>query len=76
MAKFHRLACLPGTGLSPEVLLHQILEDKDDIKAVVIVVEWKDGVRSVAWSDMCVSETCMSSKVLDVAVSRELSKDD
>ena len=76
MAKFHKLSRIPGTGLSPEVLLHQILEDKDDIKAVVIVVEWKDGVRSVAWSDMRVSETCMSSKVLDDAVSRELSKDD
>ncbi len=76
MTKFHKLSRFPGTGLSPEVLLHQILEDKDGIKAVTIIVEWKDGVRSVAWSDMRVSETCMSAKVLDHFINREIDKDD
>ena len=76
MTKFHKLSRLPGTGLSPEVLLHQILEDRDNIKAVTIVVEWKDTKRSVAWSDMPFSEACTSSKVLDYCMSKELEKDD
>ena len=76
MTKFHKLSRLPGTGLSPEVLLHQILEDRDDIKSVVIVIEWKDTKRSVAWSDMRVSETCMSARVLDHCVGKELDRDD
>ena len=75
MTKFHKLSRLPGTGLSPEVLLYQILEDRDEIKAVTVIVEWKDTKRSIAWSDMKLSETCMSLKVLDDAISRELTHD-
>jgi len=71
----HKLAQLFSKNLSPEVLLHQILEDRDEIKAVTVVVEWKDAKRSVAWSDMKLSETCMSLKVLDDAISRELTHD-
>jgi len=49
-----------------------MLEDKDNMKAVVVIVEWKDTQRTVAWSDMRVSEACMSLKVFDAVISREV----
>ena len=59
-----KLVSLPGTKLSPEVLLHQTLNKKHRIKNVTIVIQWDDDTFDCDWSTMKVSELCMASMML------------
>jgi hypothetical protein len=46
------LVHLPGTNLTPEVVLHRTLNKKQYIKAVVIAIVWEDETVSLDWSTM------------------------
>ena len=65
-----RLVHLPGTVLTPEVVLHRTLNKKDRIKAIVAVIQWDDDTFSADWSQMRVSELCMASMILTDDVSK------
>lgn len=59
-----KIVHLPGTRLSPEVLIHRTLQKVDRIKAVTIVIQWDDDSFDADWSQMQVSELCMASMTL------------
>ena len=71
-----RLVHLPGTALSPEVVLHRTLNKLPHIKAVSIVIQWNDDTYSADWSQQKVSELCLASltfddEVRDIAMGRK-----
>jgi hypothetical protein len=55
---------LPGTRLTPEVVLHRTVDKLPRIKAVLVVIQWDDDTLSCDWSQMPVSTLCMASFVL------------
>lgn len=55
---------LPGTELSPEVVLHRTLTKIDSIKNITVVIQWKDDTLGADWSSMKSSELAMASFVL------------
>ena len=63
-----KLAHMPGTALSPEVLLHQILDKTPKIRSVIIITQWEDGTFETDWSSMKVSDLCMASRIFDYDV--------
>lgn len=58
------LVHMPGTKLTPEVLLHRTLNKVARIKAVTIVIQWDDDTFDIDWSSMKVSELCMGALIL------------
>ena len=60
-----RLVHLPGTKLTPEVVLHRTLNKLARIKAVAVVIQWDDDTFSSDWSQMRVSELCMASVIFN-----------
>ena len=70
MGEFVRtIVHLPGTKLTPEVVLHRTLTKTSRIKAVAIVIQWDDDTFDTDWSTMKNSELCMASMMLhDAAV--------
>lgn len=60
-----RLVHLPGTQLTPEVVLHRTLDKLAHIKAVTIVIQWNNDELATDWSQQRVSELCMASMHLD-----------
>ena len=70
------LVHLPGTRLTPEVVLHRTMNKMRRIKAVTIVIQWDDDTMSVDWSQQKASELCMAALMLTdtagkVAIRRE-----
>ncbi len=63
---------MPGTPLSPEVMLHQALAEIEDTKGVVLIVYKKDETVNAGWSDMLLSEVCMASAVLQHDINEAL----
>lgn len=55
-----KLRHLPGTRLTPEVVLHRTLNKIDRIKGVVVVIQWDDDSMDVDWSQMTVSALHMA----------------
>lgn len=68
-----KIAHLPGTKLSPEVVLARTQEKLPRIKAVLVVIQWDDETMSVDWSAIPLSGLCMASRMLDRAVDEALS---
>ncbi|MFZ9406468.1 MAG: hypothetical protein ACO26U_05155 [Burkholderiaceae bacterium] len=60
-----KLVHLPGTKLTPEVVLHRTLNKLDRIKSVAVVIQWDDNTLSIDWSQMKVSELCMAAMLMD-----------
>ena len=58
-----KIVHLPGTKLSPEVVLHRTLQKVGRIKAVAIVIQWDDESYEMDWSLMKNCELCMASMV-------------
>ena len=58
------LLVLPGTRVSPEVILHRTLNKKEHIRSVVVVVEWLDGSMDIDWSAISTSKMCMAAVLL------------
>lgn len=67
---------LPGTRLTPEVLLHRTLQKVGRIKAVAVVIHWDDDSFDTDWSSMKVSELCMASLMLTDVATRTAKGDD
>lgn len=59
---------LSHTRLTPEVVLHRVLADVADIKAVVVLVQDKDGVWDVDRSQMTIGDLCVAEKWLALEV--------
>jgi hypothetical protein len=41
---------MPGTVLTPEVVLHRTLQKLEYIKSVVVIIEWDDETHDMDWS--------------------------
>lgn len=57
------LVHLPGTKLTPAVVLHRTLNKIDHIKAVLVVIQWNDDTLACDWSQMTTADMCMASMV-------------
>lgn len=60
-----KLVHLPGTKLTPEVVLHRTLNKAPRIKALAVVIQWDDDSYDADWSMMKTSELVMAALVLD-----------
>ena len=72
-----KIARMPGTRLSPEVLLRNMLEDIDQVKSIALVIEWEDDTFQVCNSAMphtkCVAMGAfMARKMMDGFLSGEV----
>lgn len=65
MGKLHHL---PGSALSPQVVLSKALEEIGNIKSVAVIVQWDDDSFSSDWSRQKISELCMGSMAHDFHV--------
>ena len=65
MGKIHQL---PGTMLSPKVVLARTMDKVDRIKSVSIIIQWDDDTFDSDWSCQKVSELCMGSMSHDDTV--------
>jgi hypothetical protein len=75
--KFERkIIHLPGTKLTPEVVLHRTLTKLPHIKAVTIIIQWDDDSYAVDWSSMRVSELSLASMTLENTARKEFFKDE
>lgn len=59
------LVHLPGTELTPEVVLHRTLNKLHRIRAVTVIIQWDDDTFDADWSQQKVSDLCMSAMYLD-----------
>ena len=71
-----KVAHLPGTRLTPDVVLARTMEKMPHIKAVTVVIQWDDDTFDCDWSSMRTSELCMAAKVLDCNVDEEVGGDE
>jgi len=60
-----KLVHLPGTDLTPEVVLHRTLNKLPHLKAVAIVIQWDDDTFDADWSQMKVSELALAALILN-----------
>lgn len=65
---------LPTSKLTPEVLLHQILNRKE-VKSIVIIVQNDDNTMDCCWSNMTHADLCMASIRFDMDVKKWLDQD-
>lgn len=56
MSKIHQL---PGTTLSPKVVLARTMDEVDRIKAVTIIIQYDDDTFYSDWSCQEVKDLCM-----------------
>ena len=71
------LVHLPGTKLTPDVVLHRTLNKIDHIEAVTVIIQWKlDSSMSVDWSSMAARDLALAALVMNkVAVDRAIQND-
>jgi hypothetical protein len=55
---------LPGTELTPEDVLRDVLEQIQTVRAVTVVVESYDGKLYSGWSKMSAGQSCAAAVVL------------
>lgn len=70
------LVHLPGTKLTPEVVLHRTLNKLSHIKSVVVIIKWNDDSFDTDHSLQSVSDLCVSARVLDRMVDRSVFRED
>ena len=66
-----KLVHLPGSKLTPEVVLHRTLNKLPRITAIAVVIQWDDGTFDCDWSQMKTSELVMGAGALRVSADRE-----
>ena len=78
MTKFLKLRHLTGTPSSPELILHQTLEQIDEIEAVMVGIRWKgERVEMIGhWSSMSKMELVFLLKTLSMMVEDSLREED
>lgn len=69
MGKLHQL---PGMRISPVNLIHEVLEEIDDAKAIAVVWLTDDGYFRFTWSACKKSEFLAMARALDARAAREL----
>ena len=67
-----KLVHLPGTAVSPQLVLHRTLDKLAHIKAVTIIIQWNNDEFATDWSQMRVSELCMVCMHLDEQVKKTM----
>jgi hypothetical protein len=67
-----KLVHLPGTAVSPELVLHRTLDKLEHIKSVTITIQWHNDELATDWSQMRVSELCMHSMNLEEQVKKTM----
>jgi hypothetical protein len=72
MAFEQKILHLPGTRLSPEVVLHRTLTKLDHIRSIAIVVQWEDESFDCDWSQMRLSDLCMAEKIFSMTVTEAI----
>lgn len=70
------LVHLPGTRLTPEVVLHRTVNKASHIKAVVVVIQWDDDTFDMDWSEMKASELAMAALILNRKATSVIFKDE
>ena len=65
---------LPGTRLTPEVLLRQFLNKIDNIESVVILCQDKKGMFESSWSQMTLRELSFALLTFDEDVRKAMYK--
>ena len=71
-----KLVQLPGTAVSPQLVLHRTLDKLAHIKAVTIIIQWNNDEYATDWSQMRVSELCMVSMHLNEQVKKTMFEDE
>ena len=66
------LVHLPGTVLTPEVVLHRTLNKVHHIKAVSIVIQWNDDTFVCDWSKQTTLELVTAATALRIEAERQL----
>lgn len=68
---------LPGTKLTPDVVLHRTLNKIEHIEAVTVIIQWKaDSSLSVDWSSMAARDLALASLVMNkVAAEHAIQRD-
>lgn len=68
---------LPGTKLTPDVVLHRTLNKIEHIEAVTVIIQWKfDSSMSVDWSSMAARDLALASLVMNkIAVDHAIRND-
>lgn len=66
------LVHLPGTPLTPEVVLHRTLNKKARIKAVVVVIQWDDDSFDTDHSLQSVATLSLAARMVDKLVDRTM----
>jgi hypothetical protein len=64
------LVHLPGTKLTPEVVLHRTINKLDRIKGVFVVIQWDDETFDADWSQMKVSELALAALLMSHEVTK------
>ena len=67
-----KLVHLPGTAVSPQLVLHRTLDKLVHIKSVTIIIQWNNDEFATDWSQMRVSELCMATMHLDEQVKKTM----
>lgn len=67
-----KLVHLPGTAVSPQLVLHRTLDKLEHIKAVTVIIQWHNDEIATDWSQMRVSELCMALLTLEEQVKKTM----
>lgn len=70
-----KLVHLPGTRLTPEVVLHRTLNKLDQIKSVIVIIQWDDESHEIDWSQQPTSAMCTSVVALQYQAAKLLMGD-
>lgn len=71
-----KIVHLPGTDLTPEVVLHRTLDELHKIKSVVVVIHYKDDSTVIDYSRQPISTVAVSAVLLHSRASKLLTEGD
>jgi len=60
------LVHLPGTKLTPDVVLHRTLNKVPRMKGVIVLIQWDDDTWAIDWSLMTTADMAFAAKTLDI----------
>lgn len=69
------VALLPGARLSPEVLLHQVLQSMDGVKGVIVLKVDEDGGVDICMSSISLTELAYAAMRLNIHAQRTIDPD-
>jgi hypothetical protein len=71
---FRRLVPLRPANTTPRVVLERTIDQADQIKAVLLVVQMEDGTIRVDWSAQTLGTLVLSQAVIQEEIRREMSR--